>query len=228
MALAGLYAYSLQGWMQARNISPDTDGKGDAGTTINPGGINPGWGDPNPVKWWSQRWRYEGEPLGSPPRAILPHLNPLLAVTIANRNPQLWPEHFGPIESPVEGGYYPFSELGVWYFQGADMSGWTSINNAGLTGDTGIPFTRVLGRYQQNTNPNGGIDPMPNGAISTWLPDASKTGNHFWDYFFVSISDIEAQIIVADRLPRPATGCGTLRQISTKMPDYINWPVQGP
>jgi len=229
MALAGLYAYSLQGWMQARNISPDVDGTGRAGTTIRPAAIHPGWGDPNEEKWWSRKWRHYGEPAGDPARAVLLNENRLLAVTVAGAYSGLVPGG-EPLQPLVEGGYYPFSELGVWYFQDGSMSGWTSVNTAGHTGDTGIPYTRVFGKYQQNATKNkttGLLSTMPTGAISAWLPDIPP-GIHFWDYFFVLNSDVEAQIIVADRLPRPGTGVGTLCQISRKMPDYIEWPVSEP
>jgi hypothetical protein len=251
MALAGLYAYSLQGWMQAKNISTDTDGKGTSGTSVGPSGIHPGWGDPNPEKWWSRKWRYPGMPMGDPARLELKQRYSLNAVTAyitggssavnlraapaddaTGIRTVAGPAFGAPVTIPepeppfvVEAGYYPFSELGVWYFENGDVSGWASVNTAGHTGDSGVPYTQVFGKFLHHAD---NVIPRPTGAISMWFPDVSK-GNHFWDYFFVLSSDLEGQLIVADRLPRPATGLGTLRQISINRPAYIGWPIkEGP
>jgi hypothetical protein len=115
-----------------------------------------------------------------------------------------------------------FSELEVWYFENGYVSGWISVNTAGHTGG-GVPYTRVFGKFLQDKvllKPPGVFEFRPTGAISTWMPDVSG-GNHFWDYFFVLSSDLEGQIIVADCLPRPATGSGMLYKMGPVLRDVV-------
>ncbi len=121
--------------------------------------------------------------------------------------------------NPPISGYLPYAESGHIDFSPADgsLTGRLWFTIAG-----GSSFSKpfhVYGRFKFNLDDTdnysvGAEIARPIGMMSFLFVsiDGFDTSPFVWDYSFIMVSNDEAQLITAGRLPRPATASGTMRR----------------
>ena len=111
-----------------------------------------------------------------------------------------------PPSLPPISGYLPFAESGrIDFSPDGTLEGSIWFTVAGLF----IHPVSVTGRFKVNPV----LTDVPPVGVISFVFDNPPT--HFnWDYSFIMVSNDEAQLITAGRLPRPATGSGTMKRCS--------------